>query len=316
MVIKVAVAGGTAPQLGRAIVTAIQDYPDQLQAVVLTRPGSNIPLWLEKLNVEIRRVDYASEDSLADALQDVHTVISTVGAQNWVEVQKNLLNASIRTGVKRFAPSEFAAGVDAAKTIDVLRPTLKVMEMCQEARKKHPGFEVAGFHVGLFMNYLGFGAPHDEEEAVHGIASEWPVIWNMRNMKARIPLSPQGKIPRVSLTEIGDVGRFTAAACLLPKGAWKEEFNFVGETIRMDEVVRIIEKVWGKKMEVVYRPYKQIVDEEAKEMVAGPNKFWLQAEVVHALDKAGQGIVEPVHNDMVPQVKPISVEEYLRKFWS
>lgn len=74
MAIKVAVAGGTAPQLGRAIVTAIQDYPDQLQAIVLTRLSSKIPLWLQKLNVEIRRVDYMSEDSLLDALKDVHTV--------------------------------------------------------------------------------------------------------------------------------------------------------------------------------------------------------------------------------------------------
>ncbi|KAJ4366695.1 hypothetical protein N0V95_000023 [Ascochyta clinopodiicola] len=315
MVIKVAVAGGTAPQLGRAIVTAIHSYPDQLQAIVLTRPDSKIPSWLEKLDVEIRRVDYMSEQSLADVLQDIHTVISTVGAENWVEVQKNLLNASIRTSVKRFAPSEFAAGVNAAKNIDVLRPTLEVMDMCRDAQKNHPELEIAGFHVGLFMNYLGFGAPHDEEEAVHGIASERHVIWDMKNMRAKIPLSPEGNIPRISLTEIGDIGRFTAAACLLPRGAWKEEFNFVGETVRMDEVVRLIEKARGQKMEVVYRPYKQIVEEEAQETVEGPNKFWLQAEVVHALDKTGEGVVEPVHNDMVPQVKPISVEEYLRKFW-
>lgn len=74
MVIKVAVAGGTAPQLGRAIVTAIGDYPDQLQAIVLTRPSSKIPPWLEKLGVEIRRVDYLSEASLIDGLKGVHTV--------------------------------------------------------------------------------------------------------------------------------------------------------------------------------------------------------------------------------------------------
>lgn len=74
MAIKVAIAGGTAPQLGKAIVTAIQDYPGQLQAVVLTRSSSRIHEWLENLDVEIRRVDYMSEDSLADALKDVHTV--------------------------------------------------------------------------------------------------------------------------------------------------------------------------------------------------------------------------------------------------
>lgn len=271
---------------------------------------------MENLNAEIRRVDYMSEDSLVDALKDVHTVISTVGADNWVEVQKSLLRASIRAGVKRFAPSEFAAGANAAKTIDVLRPTYEVMDAALAAQRDHPEFEVAGFHIGLFMNYLGFGAPHNEDEAVHGIPIEWPVIWEMKNMKARIPLTPEGNIPRLSLTEIGDVGRFTAAACLLPKGAWKKEFNFTGETIRMDDVVKVIEKVRGRKMEVTYRPYEQIVREEKEEKLDFPDRFWLQAELVHALDKAGEGVIEPVYNHLVPQVRPISVEEYLTKFWS
>jgi hypothetical protein len=218
--------------------------------------------------------------------------------------------------VKRFAPSEFAAGKNAAKTIDLMRPTLEVMDACRAAKEENPELEIAGFHIGLFMNYLGFGAPRNEEDAVHGIVYEWPVVWDMRNMKARIPLSPEGNIPRLSLTELSDVGRFTAAACLLPKGAWKEEFNFVGETIRMDEVVKAIEKVRGQKMEISYRPYEKIVEEEAKETIEWPNKFWLQAELVHALDKAGEGVIEPVHNDLVPQVEPISVEEYLKRFWS
>lgn len=130
------------------------------------------------------------------------------------------------------------------------------------------------------------------------------------------PLSPEGNVPRLSLTEIGDVGRFTAAACLLPEGAWKEEFNFVGETISMDEVTKIIEKVRGTRMNVTYRPFRQIVEEEAKETVDWASKFWLQAELVHALDKAGEGVLEPVHNELVPQVRPISVEEYVRKYWS
>ncbi|KAF2628511.1 hypothetical protein BU25DRAFT_37496 [Macroventuria anomochaeta] len=165
------------------------------------------------------------------------------------------------------------------------------MDACRDAQKQNSELEIAGFHIGLFMNYLGFGASHNEEDPVHGIVFEWPVVWDMKNMKARTPLSPEGNIPRLLLTELSDVGRFTAAACLLPKGAWREEFNFVGETTRMDEVVNIIEKVRGRKMEVSYRPYKQIVEEEAKETVEWPNKFWLQAEIVHALDKTGEGVI-------------------------
>lgn len=129
-------------------------------------------------------------------------------------------------------------------------------------------------------------------------------------------MSPEGKAPRLSLAKVGDVGRFTATARLLTQRAWREEFHFLGETMRMDEVVNIIEKVRGRNMEITCRPYKQIVEEEANKTVNFPDGFWLQAEPVHGLARAGEGVIESVHNDLVPQVKPISVEHFVRKFWS
>ncbi len=75
--ITVAVAGGTAPGLGRAIVTAIQQYPDQLRVIVLSRQTSTVPSWLEESDIEVRKVDYSSRDSLYDALRGVHTVNSS-----------------------------------------------------------------------------------------------------------------------------------------------------------------------------------------------------------------------------------------------
>ncbi|KAF3047121.1 hypothetical protein E8E12_011347 [Didymella heteroderae] len=101
-------------------------------------------------------------------------------------------------------------------------------------------------------------------------------------MKGRILPSPEGNIPQLCLSELSDVGRFTTTACFLRKSAWKEDFNLVSETIRMDEAVRAIEKMYKQKMEASYRPYKQIVEEETKETDEWPNRFWLQAEVVHA----------------------------------
>lgn len=61
-----------------------------------------------------------------------------------------------------------------------MRPTLEAMDACCSAQKECPELEIAGFHIGLFMKYLGFGAPHNEEDAVHGIAYEWPMIWDIR----------------------------------------------------------------------------------------------------------------------------------------
>lgn len=71
--ITVAVPGGTSSGLGRAVVTALKQY-DEITPVVLSRQSSSVPQWLKVAGVEVRKVDYSSEESLYNALQGVHTV--------------------------------------------------------------------------------------------------------------------------------------------------------------------------------------------------------------------------------------------------
>lgn len=233
----------------------------------------------------------------------------------WASSQINLLNASLRAGVHRFAPAEFGCGALAAEHVDILRPQISVIDACHEAKRKEAQFEYTRFHLGIFMNYLGHGAKN-EEVAKNGLNDTWVFVWDVKNMKAEIPLTKEGNVPQMSTMEMGDVGSFVAAACLLPPGAWKEDFGMVGETIRLDEVVKIIEKVRGQNMEVTYRPYEQVIEEEAKEETVYPNKMWAQLEVMLTRNRVGDGIVEPVLNELCPQVKPMSVEDYVRKYWS
>ncbi|CAO2652030.1 Nn.00g003130.m01.CDS01 [Neocucurbitaria sp. VM-36] len=254
--ITVAVAGGTSPGLGRSVVTAIQRYPNQLKVVVLSRQALKAPEWLEEIRVEVRKVDYSSEDSLYDALQDVICVLLAADG-TWASTQKNLLKAGLRAGVSRFAPAEFGVGPRAARHVTMFQPSLEVMAACREAKQKYTDFEYAGFHVGLFMNYLGYGAP-DEKAATHEMRDTWVFVWDVKNMKADIPLSKEIEVPRMTMTEIGDVGRFVAAACLLPKGSWREDFSMAGDTLKIDEIVKIIEKVRGGLMAVTYRQYEEI----------------------------------------------------------
>ena len=56
-----------------------------------------------------RVVNYASMSELVEALQRVHTVLSFIQLLSDPESrsQKNLIDAAIRAGVKRFAPSEW-----------------------------------------------------------------------------------------------------------------------------------------------------------------------------------------------------------------
>lgn len=233
----------------------------------------------------------------------------------WAATQKKLLHAGLRAGISRFAPAEFGVGPLGDHQIDMFQPALEIAEACREAKKTHPGFEYACFHVGLFMNYLGYGA-RDEKAATHEMRDEWVFIFDVKGMKADIPLARDGSVPRMTFTEIGDVGRFAAAACLLPKGAWKEDFSMVGDTLSLDEMVRVIEKVRGRKMQVTYRPYEQVEREEQENEIVYPNGMWLQIELLVAQNIVGGSIVEPIVNGLCPDVRPVSVEEYMRRFWS
>ncbi|KAF2740278.1 NAD(P)-binding protein [Polyplosphaeria fusca] len=316
--ITIAIAGGTSLGLGRSIVRAAKSYPSQLQPIVLGRKSSQTPAWLEQEGVEVRKVDYADENSLVEALKGVHTVLSVLLAKDgtWASTQISLLNASLRAGVSRFAPAEWGCGTRASARIEMLAPTVEVMNACREAKEQNPGFEYAGFHLGLFMNYLGYGARKGEEEALNGLNDSWVFVWDVKGMKAAIPLTKEGKVPKVSMMEIGDAGKFAVAACLLPKGQWQEDFSMVGDTVALDEVVKIVEQVRGKKMDVTFRSYEQVVEEMDKEEIVYPNKFWGELEEMQCRDLVGEGIMEPILNNRCPDVKPMTVKDYVGKFWS
>ncbi|KAF2122885.1 hypothetical protein BDV96DRAFT_593367 [Lophiotrema nucula] len=264
------------------------------------------------MGIEVRRVDYVSEVSLVGK-QVISTLLAVDGT--WAESQVRLLQACLAARVQRFAPAKFSLSPDGAKHIALFASQLQVMNACRKAKEHHSEFEYAGFHLGIFMNFLGYGAKNGEEEAINGMNDTWRFIWDVENMKAEIPLTKEGTVPSLSMMELTDVGHFVAAVCLLPKGQWQEDFSMVGETIKVDEVVDIVEKVRGRKMETAHRKYKQVVEEAKQEEVFYPNKMWADIKAVTARNEAGLGIMQPVVNQLCPQVKPMGVLEYVDKFW-
>jgi len=230
----------------------------------------------------------------------------------WASAQLSLLQAALTAGVKRFAPPEFGCGPLAFPSIAMVKSQIEVWEACEKAKSDYPGFECAGFEVGLFMNYLGKGS-RNEEEALAGNHDNAQFVYYMRDMKAFIPLKPDGTIPRITMTEIGDIGRFVAAACSLPK--WERSFGMVGSTMRMDEVVKLIEDVRQRKMDVTFRTPDQIRQEQA--LATDPNKlFWLELEEIYTRDRVDEAVIRPVLNGLCPDVKPMSIKDYLWKYWA
>jgi hypothetical protein len=230
----------------------------------------------------------------------------------WTSCQISLLEAGLKVGIKRFVPSDFGCGTLAFKDISLLASQAEVWDACDNAQRDYPNFEWSSIQVGLFMNYLGYGCKN-EKEALAGKHNDGEHFYFIKAMKAQIPLKPDGSIPRITMTEIGDIGRFVAAACSLPK--WDRQLGIVGQTLRMDEVVELIENVRGHPMKVLYRPLSQIQEEKNSEKAAD-RFFWLELEEMYARDRTDEGVIRPNLNNLCPDIKPMTIKDYLIKYWS
>jgi hypothetical protein len=324
----VVIAGGTSPSLGRALTLAILTHAPTWHPAILTRPSSTIPAWLTPLlaqnRVSLHHTTYTDHASLVALLRatQAHTLISVlyIPGPEWFSTQIKLLNAATEAGVKRFAPSEFGLGVQGTPLLEGLAGNVGVWKACEAS-----GIEWMRFECGLFMNYLGFGVPKasgtgDEEgkkreEALGGREGEGEQFWYVTERRAELPVTADGRFPHVTLTAMEDVGRFVAASLELPEGAWESTGYMVGETVRMDEVVRIAERVLeGGKWDV-----RSVTAEELEARLEGEEdvgkRLWLQLGLVYTRDKEGEAWLEPKLNKLFPDIKPLTVEGYLRKYY-
>ena len=316
----IAIAGGTSPTLGRSIVTAIAEIENK--PIVLTRKSGGSTTSVPD-GVEIRPVDYTDHASLLQALKDVHTVISVlkVPGPEWLTYQVNLLHAAKEAGVKRFAPSEFENGPLMDGKVDLLGLKPTVWKECLES-----GLECARFSGGMFMNYLAFGRDFGRDEkrkldVLQGF-EDVPAIWDVAGGVAEVPVKDDGTTPEITLTDIRDIGRFVAAACTLPDGKWESSMEMVGETINLDEVTRLIEEVTGKKLK--HQPIDRDSLQRRADSIEGlgsnrdemVTKMLSQINMATLEEQVGICILHPTVNELCPEVKPMSVRDYLVKCWS
>jgi hypothetical protein len=182
----------------------------------------------------------------------------------------------------------------------------------------------------LFMNYLGFGVPEGpkgdregeggrslREEALGGRERDGEWFYYPSKCSAELPVKADGTFPRMTLTAVEDVGKFVAKSLDLPPGSWETTSYMVGETVRMDEVVRIAEQVMGRKWEVETVSPEELeakIERLALEADTG-RRFWAQLALCYARDAEGEGWFEGRLNGLFPDVEPLSVEGYLRRYY-
>jgi len=204
--------------------------------------------------------------------------------------------------------------------------------------------EFARFNNGMFMNYFGLGifnprtSPDSEvtlqemtdgegyaghvDEAVQGLHPDGDLKDNsgafllaLTSGIAEVPVTDDGQWPTLVVSNIKDIGDFVAASLDLPK--WERNMNIVGDSLTMGELLEIAAEVTGKKFDV-----SKVTAVELKKHQAGlqPHQFmeqiWAELKLSYCRNEDGCTVFEPVVNGLCPDVKPVSVREYLQTHWS
>ena len=307
--LTVALAGATTG-LGLTILRRLTSSSTNTHKIVLLSRSPQ-PTWTAR-GVLVHEVDYESHETLTVALQGVHTVLSLIGGSATAlrDGQLALVAAAKQAGVKRFAPSEFSlrgGGYD----LDLYAGKSAVWDTVVAS-----GMEYTRFSCGIFMGFLGTGTPKGvsavgkregarsgEEEALGGLRA-WDFVVNAKNGTADFP--GDGR-QTVAFTDTRDVARFVEAA--LGMEVWPEELAMRGDLMDWRELVGIFERVQGRTFLVKENEVGEM-ERVAKEVEG--KRFYNQVRIALV---EGDGVVGDELNKAFPDIKPVGVEEFVRKWW-
>ncbi|KAM0474226.1 hypothetical protein ACHAP7_007913 [Fusarium lateritium] len=218
--VKIAIAGG-AGNVGQEIIDALLAR-NKHEILILSRKltSQDAPETKIAPGVKWAKTSYQNIDELATILEGVHTVLSFMsvgpgGSEG--RPQENLIDASVKAGVKRFAPSEWAASkIDHFPWYDFKRSAREYLAEINKDKKSSK-------HVTLFETPINFndcrGLLVDDGETI------------------------------ISLVTAQDAAQVTALAVEY-EGEWPIISGVKGADITMNELVALGEKIRGKPFKV------------------------------------------------------------------
>ncbi|RYP70320.1 hypothetical protein DL769_005026 [Monosporascus sp. CRB-8-3] len=164
--------------------------------------------------------DYNDKGCLVEALRGTHTVLSFVQILSDPDqkAQKNLIDAAIAAGVKRFAPSEYGR------------------EYLEEVNERGKILEYTLFQPGLFLDYLAY--PYKTAKHVDPLQS----VFDFENRRAMIVDGHEDAI--MTLTTVADVAAVIARAVDY-EGRWPTTGGIRGNRVTFSQILELGRKVRG-----------------------------------------------------------------------
>jgi hypothetical protein len=331
----IVVAGGTSPTLGRSVVTASLSTGHRV-TILSRQPEDPTTAAKSAHGADIRYVDYENVESLKAAIAGASVVISVlkiIGDELNLTTHLNLLRATLATSTAtRFVPSDWSMYRLAAKQVDPLAHKDTLLQACQDlaASSNRPGFEIAQFKNGGFLNYFAQCAPSaaNKPQLLGGLEDNLMLEYiDIASGILPIPVDEHSRPATVSMTHIDDIGRYVAAAMALPAGAWPRSgvINIAGNTFTYEEVRDVLERDCGMKIpHSVVTPSdcdRRKAEADTKLARDGFDMQVFKAGMVAQMQKV---ICEGVEGgawekntlpDVHAEIRPVGLKEYLTEVW-
>jgi len=231
--------------------------------------------------------------SLAKACEGIEVVVSTVqgGAEVIIEGQRNLLAAAEAARVKRMIPSVFSVDLTQLDFLDNVNLDLrKTFDESFASSKVAPTSVYCGGFLDVALS------PH------------FPLVdWE----KGVIRYWGDGNQP-LDYTAVQDVGSYAAAA-VTDSGLNGKPLRVAGNSLTMKEMHRSLEKASGRSLEArslgTVEELHLLIDE--KKRTATNPWDWISLQYTWCM-VSGKGKLRNLDNARYPQIRPVSVESFVR----
>ncbi|KAK7711584.1 hypothetical protein SLS57_008067 [Botryosphaeria dothidea] len=256
--VKVAVAGGSGsinlrPILGpflrpltcAPIADVAREVIDKILAkkkhevTVLTRKPVLGPA-VDPDGIRWVQVDYSDKPSLTKVLRGIDVVLCFFLDLDYVSIvrnSKNLIDASVQAGVKRFAPSEWGSRINRTLPHNAFKEEIR--EYLEDTNSGRMRLEYTLFQPGLFVNYFGFP---------HTTTKHFTMCQPFIDFENRRAIAVDEDSASITLTTVQDMGAVVAEA-LDYEGAWPVDGGMRGTQTTVAEVIELARRLrdtWNK----------------------------------------------------------------------
>lgn len=260
-----------------------------LSVRALVRPGKpEEEEKLKKRGIEVAIGDVLKAQTLPAAMKEVQVVISCLGndPKLYIRGHNNLISAADAGEVERVIPSDFSVDFFKLKKGENVNLDMRI-----KVRSMFAGARVRPIHImnGAFMDTTldpQAGFITDDVMEYYGDGMQ-----------------------RCDYTAVADVAKYVAAVCADKEAP--EVVRVAGDVLNMQEVAAAVGKGWGRHVNAKCMGSLEELKEtiEAKKKEDGDMWDWLRLQYHHNM-VSGRGKLEALDNDMYPDIKPMSLQEF------